>query len=51
MRSALFGNRKDGTTDEKNVTGVIEDMQSDGGVQGSKALSYEAETERRSKHE
>lgn len=50
MRS-LTRTGKDGSADEKEVAGVIEGMERNGGIEESKAISYEAETERRSKHE
>ena len=46
-----MGIYESGATDEEKVTGIIEDMQSNGGIHRSKAISYESETERRNEHE
>ena len=40
-----------GTTNEKEVTRIIEGVQTDRGIHRSEAISYEAETEGRKKHE
>jgi hypothetical protein len=42
---------KNGFPDEKEIPGVIEDMQSDGRIYGCKAVSYKTEAEGRGKHE
>ena len=47
----LPGVSKNGFPDEKEIPGVIEDMQSDGRIYGCKAVSYKTEAEGRGKHE
>lgn len=51
MVSILQGAWKSQVTDEQKVAGIIEGMEREGGIHRSKAISYEAETERRNEHE
>lgn len=44
------GVEKADTIDEKKITGIIANMQNDGGIHGLEAISYEAETEGRNEH-